>query len=152
MWWNWSWNQRLKTKPIFRVGSSKPRDLTIGPQFTLCHLFCLTGYQNEQFFYPKRWTCMLLFYFKFKDNTFKICYSFNSLFIIKLWLQPTSKVSIVDEKTGIVSYAANWFPPNTVELVVTLYKVWEKKITVEPRLSRLVGTSVKSPHNRESTM
>lgn len=36
--------------------------------------------------------------------------------------KPTSKVSIVDEKTGIVSYAANWFPPNTVELVVTLYK------------------------------
>jgi len=31
-------------------------------------------------------------------------------------------VSIVDEKTGIVSYAANWFPPNTVELIVTLYK------------------------------
>lgn len=37
--------------------------------------------------------------------------------------QPTSKVSIVDEKTGVVSYAANWFPPNSVELVVTLYKV-----------------------------
>lgn len=36
--------------------------------------------------------------------------------------KPTSKVSIVDEKTGIVSYAANWFPPNTVDLVVTLYK------------------------------
>ncbi|XP_068694651.1 rho-associated protein kinase 2-like isoform X1 [Montipora foliosa] len=36
--------------------------------------------------------------------------------------KPTSKVSIVDEKTGIVSYAANWFPPNSVELVVTLYK------------------------------
>lgn len=36
--------------------------------------------------------------------------------------KPTSKVSIVDEKTGVVSYAANWFPPNSVELVVTLYK------------------------------
>lgn len=36
--------------------------------------------------------------------------------------KPTSKVSITDEKTGIVSYAANWFPPNSVDLVVTLYK------------------------------
>lgn len=36
--------------------------------------------------------------------------------------KPTSKVSITDEKTGTVSYAANWFPPNSVELVVTLYK------------------------------
>ena len=38
--------------------------------------------------------------------------------------QPTSKVSITDEKTATVSYAANWFPPNSVELVVTLYKVY----------------------------
>lgn len=41
--------------------------------------------------------------------------------------QPTSKVSITDEKTGTVSYAANWFPPNSVELVVTLYKVYIRK-------------------------
>ncbi|XP_020600889.1 EH domain-binding protein 1-like [Orbicella faveolata] len=41
--------------------------------------------------------------------------------------KPTSKVSITDEKTGTVSYAANWFPPNSVELVVTLYKVYNHK-------------------------